>query len=388
MKKNRISLLLLLCFITAFHSQQLYAKEYYLETWECFLDLPQGITPVEITGDKATFGDENETVFFQIKVYPPGSYDSAGDMFRDIKEKIKADGEGAPFVYQDKDAHFGDLSFNIGPVSYKGYSVMINSSDRDWVILSFCETEVYDAFHFNLLSAIDSFSIDIPALYKPGPVSAFYETSFDKPAPVTISVPFENGRIDIEADANAIEASEVTAEREAWVLSQFSAEDTDAWSRFYRMIYRDNFEKIEALSDRVSRMLAPGTGGTGGGRLTDTDISARLLSWLQDFSYARTGTIADFSPPLSALRDHAGDCDSLGLIYIMLLKRYGIDAILMVSAEYSHSMAAVDIPGQGARFSFGGRQFLVAELTENVSLGQINAAMADPAKWLGIEFKD
>ena len=94
-----------------------------------------------------------------------------------------------------------------------------------------------------------------------------------------------------------------------------------------------------------------------------------------------------FPPPLTALKDYSADCDSLGIMYIILLKRLGIDAVLMVSSEYSHSMAAVDIPGNGARFPFNGKKYLVAELTKDVPIGQINARMADPAKWLGIEFK-
>ena len=70
-----------------------------------------------------------------------------------------------------------------------------------------------------------------------------------------------------------------------------------------------------------------------------------------------------------------------------ILKRFDINAILMVSSEYSHSMAAVDIPGAGARFPYKDKKYLVAEMTKDVAIGQINAEMADPAKWLGIEFK-
>ncbi len=146
------------------------------------------------------------------------------------------------------------------------------------------------------------------------------------------------------------------------------------------MIYRDNYSRTEDLFYLIRDKLLRG--------IRDSEsISTKLLSWFQKFSYSRTGTIADFSPPLTAVKDHAADCDSLALLYIILLKRLGINSILMVSSEYSHSMAAVDVEGSGARFPYKGKNYLVAEMTKEVPLGQINAQMADPSKWLGIEFK-
>ncbi len=378
MKLNKYAFISALYALLMFISPALCAKEFYLETWNSFLDLPDGFEPIEITDTKATFGTQDERIFFQIKVYPPETYGSAREIHNDVKKKISADGDGVDFYLNDSESVFADYSFTPGDIPYRGFSVLINGKKRDWVILSFCEEEIYGKSNFTLLSALDSFSMDENSLYKSGPVSSFYETSYASSDMESISVPFENGKTAIQADKHAIEASEVTAEREAVVLSGFTAADTDAWSRFYRMIYRDNYKKLQPLFMELQK--------AGLKRNTDSaEISKRLLSWLQDFTYARTGTIADFSPPLAALRDYAGDCDSLGLLYVILLKYYGIDSILMVSAEYSHSMAAVDIPGTGARFTFKGKKYLVAEMTEKVAIGQINAAMADPAKWLGIE---
>ena len=360
-------------------SPYLYAKEYYIEDWQCFADLPQGITPIEITDTKATFSNQEETFFFQIKVYPHQQYKSASEIFEDVKMKINAEGEGGSFIYQGRDSVFADYSFMLNQIAYRGYSLLVNGDKYDWVILSFCEEAVYESFHFLLLSALDSFSVDETSFFSPGPVSSFYETSYGVVDDVKIEVPFEKQRIIFNADSHAVEASEVAAEREARVLSGYTASDTDAWSRFYRMIYRDNFSRVDQLFNQISGECLKG--------ITDSrEISERLLSWFQEFSYSRTGTIADFSPPLKLLKDYSGDCDSLALLYIMLLKRFGIDAILMVSAEYSHSMAAVDIEGKGARFNFNGKNYLVAEMTRDIAIGQIDAAMADPSKWLGIRF--
>ena len=356
------------------------AKEYFLEDWQCYVDMPQGLDPLAMTETKATFGNDKENVFFQVKVYPADTYKTADDIFKSVKKQLQAEGDGYTYKYNGYDSVFADISFNTGLASYRAYSVFINSEKYDIAVLSFCEQEIYENAHFYILSALDSFSDSHQALYSPGPVSVFYETAAEINNAVKISVPFEDKDIKLETGSASVEAAEITAEREARVLSLFTASDTDAWSRFYRMIYRDNYKRIDDLFYHVRDNLLRGV-------KDPEEISKRLLSWLQKFSYSRTGTIADFSPPLTALKDYSADCDSLGVIYIILLKRLGIDAILMVSSEYSHSMAAVDIPGKGARFPFNGKKYLVAEMTKDVSIGQINAKTADPAKWMGIEFK-
>lgn len=355
-----------------------HAGEYFIEKWGCFLDLPQGITPLEVTDESAAFSDESGRIFFQIRIYPPERYDSAASIHSDIKSRLKAQGDGLSFAYNGMDAIFADYSFAAGSEPVRGYGFLLNGDRHDWVVLSFCDSEIYEKYHFFLLSALDSFSINENALFSPGPVSLFYENSFADTAPVAILLDFEGKKIAEKTSAHRIEAAEVAAEREANVLSFFKPSDTDAWSRFYRMIYRDNFSSLVNISEKMGAILAG---------LPPQEKASRLLSWFQGFSYSRSGTLADFSPPLTTLKDKSGDCDSLGLLYIIMLRYLGIDSILMVSSEYSHSMAAVDIPGKGARFSHKNRQYLVAEMTRSVSIGMIDAAMADPAKWLGIEFK-
>jgi hypothetical protein len=72
------------------------------------------------------------------------------------------------------------------------------------------------------------------------------------------------------------------------------------------------------------------------------------------------------------------------MAYIILLRQLGFDAILLVSEKYNHAMAAVDIPGEGARFDFEGKGYLVAELTGKAAIGLIDKEMADPAFWLPV----
>ncbi len=358
---------------------RLTAREFFLEEWGCYLDLPQGWEPVAVTDDKATFTDTAQRGYLQVKVYSPDTWESAGAIFEGIGNQLKADGEGDTFLYQGMDSAFASYLFAVQDVPYKGFAFLVNGEERDWVILSFAELEVYEPYEYFLLSALDSFSISFTGLLSPGPVSRYYESSYSAPEFFNADFDFEESSFIVEMEENGMESAEILVERETAVLSRYTPEDEDAWSRFYRMIYRDNYRRTDGLFRQM--ILSGVTAST-----PPAELAERILVWLQDFSYSRSGTASDFLPPLSALYNLTGDCDSLGLLYVILLKHYGIDAVLMVSSEYAHALAGVDVPGAGAHFTFEGKEYLIAELTDKVALGMIAASMADPAKWMGISF--
>ena len=72
------------------------------------------------------------------------------------------------------------------------------------------------------------------------------------------------------------------------------------------------------------------------------------------------------------------------MVMSLILERRGIPSILMLSKDYSHAMAAVDVPGGGQRFTFDDKDWLVAETTAHVGIGLVAANQADWKKWLGV----
>jgi len=171
------------------------------------------------------------------------------------------------------------------------------------------------------------------------------------------------------------EASQLLIEREASILSSYRDPSLfgEAWKRYYQMIYRDTGTDLEDLTVQIMTLLE--------GR-SDTEKAETLLSWLQDFEYGSTELFSDLLAPVSVLKTGTGDCDSLGLVYCHILNRIGIPAILMVSSEYSHAMAAVGLEREGAGFIFENRRYVVAEMTKKVDLGMISREMADMDKWI------
>ena len=184
-------------------------------------------------------------------------------------------------------------------------------------------------------------------------------------------------------DRNEVDAARILIEREARVLIQYTDSELSdsAWARYYRLIYRDNYNRLRRIASIVNREISEDFES-----LSPLEKSSVLLTWIQTFEYIRTGTLSDFMSPIDTVMEAAGDCDSRALLYIILLEYNSIDSILMVSSEYSHSLAGVAVDGGGAHYYHEGSEYLIAETTDNVSIGLIDRTMADPSKWMGITF--
>jgi hypothetical protein len=195
--------------------------------------------------------------------------------------------------------------------------------------------------------------------------------------------------------AEDAEAAQYLVDREFQILRQFekSARWQETWQRFYRMIYRDSWERLADAAFRLERqwnaeaLLAERKDAGYFNGLSATELAARALTHVQGFTYERDLMGSDFVNLVSALTEGRGDCDSRALLWAVILSQANIDAGIMVSRDYSHAMGIADIPGQGARFPFNDKQFMVAETTAKVGLGLIGQNVSEIAKWLGVDFE-
>jgi hypothetical protein len=168
-------------------------------------------------------------------------------------------------------------------------------------------------------------------------------------------------------------------EREYRVLTTYAETATlwvDAWARYYRMVYKESAARLDSFTKAFSDSLPAND---------PTEAARRVLAWIQGFHYERDFAGIDFVPPLLAAFERRGDCDSRAVVMAIILERLGIDAVLMISREYSHAMLAVDVPGGGQRFTYNGKAYLVAETTAKVGIGMIDSEQADFSKWLGVD---
>jgi hypothetical protein len=351
------------------------AKELYVKDKGYCIDLPADWEELDTRDTAAmSFTDPAHTTIFQLFCFSANFFSDAQEILSFIKEQLNAQGEEAPFLYSNMQAYFADLSFSTKNYSVRGYFVLINGKNYDYVLMCFTQTKEYSLMHDFLLSSLDSFAPDAENKLLPGPISQFYY-QFPGNNPVKTSIEFNGQPISFTYDRNELEATEVVIAREARILATYPSVNIDAWSRFYRLIYRDNYARFADLALNIHKYLKSVS-------KDDVKLTSILLSWIQSFKYNNNNQLADLTSPLQAILSHAGDCDSRALVFVILLHSMKIDAVLLVSDRYKHCAAGVALNTTGAKFSFEGKSYLFAELTIQVALGMIAKDMADPSGWL------
>lgn len=380
--KRRTAIIAMALLLTAAGLFRVEARELDFEEWGLSLNPPEGFQFLTLEEDKAVLSDPGQQAYINIKIYEAETYGSAEECYRGVTERLGAEGEAYRIDLHGEEIVFASLQFETGGFPFEGYGVFHAGGQQAAAVLVHAGQDDFDGWNDYLLSALDSLSLTPAGRLKPGPVSWFFQYSQDPGAVKDYPLRFPGGSIDLELEEGELEAARILIEREARILADYPESGLDvnkAWSRFYRLIHRDN----DARLARVGRYLKDSGRFTGA---DDTETAAALLDWIQGFVYERTWGESDLVSPLACLAEQKGDCDSRGLLYIILLDYLGIDSILMVSSVYSHAMVGVDVAGGGARIDHNGKSYLVAETTEEVDIGMVPASMADPAGWVRIDF--
>jgi hypothetical protein len=348
------------------------------------IDMPSGFTPGDGDGrTRFSYLDPAGEMELDILVYEPDRFSTAAAMAAEAASRLGSIGDASTFGYEGRSAAFADLSFTLGGVARGGYALFVagRPGEADYALLAHVEASRLDAYGEYIISCLDGFSIDRAARREPGPISQFLlPWPPDRPARRTAVLP--GGAVDLPWSTEEAAQELDVAVREYRILALYAETDTlwiDAWARFYRMVYRESAARLDGLTEAFSRSLPLGD---------PTECARRVLAWVQGFTDSEDDSGFDFVPPLPAAFEHRGDCDARAVLMAIVLERLGIDSVLMVSREYSHAMVGVDVPGGGQRFSFNGREYLVAETTAKVGLGMIDSEQADFSKWLGIDLGD
>jgi hypothetical protein len=312
-----------------------------------------------------------------------------GDQFDDVDNMCRyfADGVGAElhdqslFSYLDWQSLLADMSFESGGNLFRGWFLFLEGDEYDYQVIVFSPEGDFERAFPYILSCLDSFSPGEVALRNPGVISRLFyaeeNASYEK------KTAYIQGKAFVyDFDPFELEASQVVIEREAPLLTKFtksSPESELAWDRYYKLVYRDNYHRLDPVYEALRPCLDP---------LSDREKAETLLDWLQGFEYGSSGTFSDLLSPLTSLVRNEGDCDSLALAYLILLEHFDIEGILLVSQEYAHAMAGVLVDRGGFTFPYGDKNYVFAELTKNVEMGMIASGMTDPAKWQPISFTE
>ncbi|MDR1636460.1 MAG: hypothetical protein LBR93_03900 [Treponema sp.] len=356
----------------------------YVSPWGFRIDLPPGYQAQGGTGDRGVSFRNPQGAVFEIRV--SGGTDPQ-KYLENTLSRLGSGNEVESFVYHHRKAALMEFEFSPGTPSpargaaYRGWGLCLDRGDGLLLALAYgpAGTEGLDILH---LSCLDSIAPTRAEQRYCGPV-----TEFAWPRGPLREIPLFKTQIKALFAEGDAEAAQGLVDREFQVLRYFEKgpQWQEAWRRFYRMIYRDSWDRIFHAAFLLERHWA--AEDLPPDLPADLRLASRALSYVQDFTYERDLMGSDFVNLVSALTEGRGDCDSRALLWALILAQANIDSGIMVSRDYSHAMGMADIEGQGARFPFEGKQYLVAETTTKVDPGLIAQNMSEIDKWMGIVFE-
>lgn len=369
--------------VFALQTLPLFGEEFFIEQYDYTVYVPEGWKTFDSSDlSELSFVSDDQTVIFQTKVYDGSAYRSSLEMFEDLTAEFRVESDGSKFLFNGDDAYLADITFSEGGNELRGWFLFINRQDRDYYLLAFSGQDYYvEKFPF-ILSVLDSFRIESSGTtLKPGAVSQFYYP-FPGTGDATAQMVLNGSLVSFQTDIQEFDASQAVIEREAQMMKYYQDLGDkplfeEAWKRYYKIIFRDNYSRFDSLAETLDEALA--------GK-SDREKAIILLDWVQHFEYTSSGTFSDLLSPISSVAQETGDCDARGLSYSIMLRHLGIDSLLLVSWQYKHSISAVDVSGDGARYPLGDKSYLVGETTEVVEMGMIPQSMSDGDKWIPVAF--
>jgi hypothetical protein len=317
----------------------------------------------------------------EVMLWAPGTWAEMQAFVDEIRPE-GAEGDVMAFPMWNGEAALADWTFPTASGVFRGWFLLVRGHGPDVLISAITAAEQFNDRQPFLLSVLDSYSPGDEVRLQPGAVSRFLEFT-GTGEPYRVSSVFEEQSLIWLHDPAAASASQDVIEREALVLSAYGGVPTlfyEAWIRYYRLIYRDSYERLSSLADALADGPLPIE------EVSPEEAAKRLLDWLQGFSYGSTDGFSDLLAPSTACASGTGDCDSLALALIILMDGYGVDGRILISYQAAHAVAALDLPGKGLRYSEGEDSWLVAELTSRLPLGVLPERLDGVDDWFSIDF--
>jgi hypothetical protein len=362
-----------------FSFSKLNAEKIEVEGYEYSFDLPEGWEAFDTSDlSRVSFTDPRHQIVLQVMTFPGEKYFRAFDIYTDIKTQLKAAGDSIDFTFMTKNACIAKLTFKTGKQNTEGYFLFINSDKIDYAIGCFTSADLFDQSLAFIFSALDSFSLNQEGRLYPGPVS-YVKYPFPGPDVKPFDIDFNGKKYRIRIDPNELNAAKKVVEREADVLSAYPAGSMEVAKRFYRIIYRDNYHRLIKLFESISKDYKSG-------KKNEKTFALDALSWIQSFDY-ETDPKTDLISPIESAVTMKGDCDSRSLVYLILLKNLNIDSVFFLSPVFKHSGIGIEntlFKSNGITLKANGKDYLFAETTKKIPIGNIALDMFEPSEWFPV----
>ena len=393
---RKISIIFLLYLITFSAFAEIITSEKFTYS----IDFPEGYEITDMEKDETTVIFKNKYLLAHalIRVWPESKFKSADAALKDTLARIKATADYSDAIWRRQKCSIASFESPLllpdGAAKGWGACIPLPQKKGYLSLLSYSPAEHYDDLAQVLISVVDSVLIDAGSFREPGLItSAFYQRKSAKPINLTIS----GKTIPTQVDSIDKEASQFVIDREFSVFSFYAANNLpemyDAWVRFYRLLARDSMERVKKVSFDIYSALREDCEKKDSAS-PEAALAQTLLYWSQDFHYERKSSSydkADIESIPAILEGGSSDCDGRSLLLMCILKNCSLDSCMFISAQYSHALLGVYLPGkQGQTIKVddneGGKDYIVGETTaKNLTLGMMPADMTDRKNWMSVE---
>lgn len=395
----------LLCLIFVFSATSVFAEIISDQDFGFSLDIPEGFEIEDYSEDGMSylFLHPNIPVHFLMKIVQANNSSttssntaenssqspSPADVLSENLDKLKAQKDITVFNWNQSECAISEFSMNLD-AAYAGWATACElpaAKGFYLILMTYSPENLKDGCNQFMISLLNSLCIDQNFYNTPGMIVSY---AYPDEGRKKIQLNVAGTKVNTSIDKIAEEAAKFEIDLEFSVFKLYATHKLwkEAWQRYYRLIYRDNYGRIEpCISDILERLGSEAEKNNAGDK--NLYIAQKLLSWVQDFDYSRKNSTpdeADFTSLPAAICGAGNDCDSRSMLVCACMRSLGLEAVLLISREYSHAMAAVQLEAPGQKYvpENTDLELLMGETTAKVTWGMIAQDMADREKWIPV----
>lgn len=384
---TRCTKYLVISILFIFFNTLLFSEIIQNDSYNFSLDLPEGYVFEGGSKDNKSFSftHPNIPVSLLIKIYDGKEFfDSKYTLHHSI-EKLQPNAEIDEFDWNNSKCCISYFDFTLDK-DYCAYAICspLSKNDSYIVLVCYCPKNEEDFCGPFVMSSINSLCVNYDFYNYPGIIMNY---AFPKEGIKNIDFKLYGKSISTFLDKSDEEASQYLVDMEFSVLSLYVSHNLwkEAWQRYYRLIFRDSFGRMEDCINKILSTFAPYAAQINKEK-PELSLAQMILTWVQSMKYPERhpGTFdSDFVSLPRAFCGEPCDCDSRAMMVCLFMRAMGLESFILISPEYSHALAAVEIDAPGQKYIPEGteREFLMGETTEAVTWGMIAESQADRSKW-------
>lgn len=306
-------------------------------------------------------------------------------ILNELVRNLNGAGDFETFLWRNRDCAVAQIALVLNNKNYLGWAAAAELPQQKGFVAMlgfYPENETKTAECENhIISSIDSLCTDLGSKFQSGIFTSF---AFPSLGDEKIEVEIAQNKIESLIDKSDAEASEYLIQREfdILVLENNNGFGKEACERFYKMVFRDSYERLRRFSFAVQNALTFGENAIKNRR----ELVQTLLTWTQNFQYVRDNNNSDFTPLVKLINGTGGDCDSRSILLAVMLRQMNFETAFFVSSKYSHALVGVQIEGNGAKIKANGKMYTLGETTAKVNLGLVAEEMNDYTAWVPVIF--